>query len=129
MVNFGGNQYKLLNPNTSKTFWSRDVTVFEKPYFGEKQNQEAFSTNDIDFENLSTDSVSQIPAQPSKVTVEEQVSPIHSPHKSQKPNHISRSYRYAGQKVEDLSDDELAAYHTTTLGEPKSYKDALRDLK
>ena len=129
LVNFGENQYKLLDPETNKTFWSRDVTVFEKPYFSEKHNQEALSTNDIDLENLSTDSVSQIPAQPSEVTVEEQALPIHSPHESQKPNHISRSYRYAGQRVEDLSEDELAAYHTTTLGEPKSYKDALRDPK
>ena len=47
--------------------------------------------------------------------------PIKYPH-----NQDKASYRYQGQSIDDLSDDELA-FHTTYYAEPKTYKDALKN--
>ena len=42
LIGFGSNQYKLLNPKTRKTTWSRDVTILEKE---EKSNNIAENGN------------------------------------------------------------------------------------
>jgi transposase InsO family protein len=127
LVNYGENQYKLLDPETHRTFWSRDVTVLEKPYFSDQEDKSSLIANDIDLEDLFSESVKPTSTQPSGANVQVRV-PSYTPDETPSQNDRAGTYRYEGQTIDELSDDELA-YHTGTLDEPKTYKDALQSPK
>jgi hypothetical protein len=118
LLNFGQNQYKLYDPSTRHTFWSRDVRILEKPYFEKGIQDQTQLPTSVDFEDLFEDSTVQEspdtgpPAPISVPSVQSSIKPLQG------------TYRYQGQTIDDLSDDELA-FHTTLYAEPKTYKDAL----
>ena len=128
LVNYGENQYKLLDPETHRTFWSRDVTILEKPYFSDQQDKDSLIVNEIDLEDLFIEPVKNTPTQPFGSNVQVQIPP-YTP-AAENPSHTDRAgtYRYHGQAVEEISEDELA-FHTGTPDEPKTYKDALQSPK
>ena len=40
LIGYGSNQYKLLNPKTSKTIWARDVKIIENKFYKDNIEQE-----------------------------------------------------------------------------------------
>jgi hypothetical protein len=117
LLNFGENQYKLYDPTTRHTFWSRDVRILEKPYFDKVSSDTNQLPTSVDFEDLFEDSKSL------DSTNTEQPSATSVTNTSTSTIRKS-SYRYQGQSIDDLSDDELA-FHTADYAEPRTYKDAL----
>jgi hypothetical protein len=120
LLNFGQNQYKLYDPTARHTFWSRDVRILEKPYFEKGIQDQTQLPRSVDFEDLFEDSkVHESPdTGPTTSTSAPTVQPPLIP--------IQGTYRYQGQRIDDLSDDELA-FHTALYAEPKTYKDALKN--
>jgi hypothetical protein len=127
LVNFGENQYKLYDPKTRRAFWSRDVRILEKPYFDHHKSDQEPPPTSVDFDDLFENA-----STPDSASSEEP--PANTPDLAEKPAvgtttqpvQIQRSYTYQGQRIEDLSDDELA-FHAADFAEPRTYKDAIKD--
>ena len=103
------------------TFWSRDVRILEKPYFDKDSSDADQLPTSVDFEDLFEDSKGQQSA-----SSEPPAAPVPKVSSTVNPSQVQGSYRYQGQRIEDLSDDELA-FHTAYYAEPKTYKDALKN--
>ena len=81
LIEFGYNQYKLLDPDTNHVTWARDVEVFENVTFETPKNRSAIIKEEIDTSEDAPNLVNQLSAfysQSDPVTFQEAKSSLNS---------------------------------------------------